>query len=557
MVINMNYNGLFDGKYRILRPLGQGGMSTVYLAENVKLGTLWAIKEINKNSKIDILVEPNILKRLNHPALPRIFDIIEDDDSIYIIVDYIEGTSLDVELGKRGKYPEDKVIGFALEICDVLQYLHTQKPNPIIYRDMKPGNIILSKDGAIKLIDFGIAREYKEENSFDTVYIGTRGYAAPEQYGTGQTNERTDIYSLGVTLYHLVTGKSPNDPPYEIKSIRLFDSDLSEELDGIIIKCTRQDPEERYFNVTELVNDLKKAQAKGNKDNNIDALNSRKDFRHSPVSFKKLILNVLGNSEFAAESAYAITNLTDFRVIIINLDFITSSLDLNLNLVPKLDKYISARNENFGFNMIKESMEHNTFSQDILEKACIRTGDSNNIYVLTDSYDICNYEKYKGLDIEKLMEYAYRCFDITIVCINNSIHDLFGKAALMKSDFNIISASANIDVIRGFEGYFRYMKEKHGVSGENIRLIAFDYKKEFGLPENILNNFFGGNKYIGSISYQPDREKYRNINSIYAQNAVEKQSNEYLNILSHFNIIPKKTFGSKIGSIVGSIFGRG
>lgn len=551
----MKNNEIFDGKYRILGTLGRGGMSTVYLAENIKLGTLWAIKEISKNSRIDILVEPNILKRLNHPALPRIFDILEDDENIYIIVDYIEGASLDAELVKVGRFPEDKVIGIAFEICEVLKYLHSQKPNPIIYRDMKPGNIILAKDGSVKLIDFGIAREYKEDSSLDTVYIGTRGYAPPEQYGSGQTNERTDIYSLGVTLYHLVTGKNPNDPPYEIKSIRLFDSSLSEELDRIIERCTRQDPEERYSSVDELENDLKKLHIKENKAKN--ANNGSKDNRrYAPVSFKKLVLNVLGNSEFAAETSYAIASLTDFKVIVVNLDFVTSGLDLNLNLVPKLDKYLSARDENFGFNMIKEAMDRNAISQDILEKACIKTGDLDSLYILTDPYDIDNYEKYKGLDVHGLMEYCYRFFDVTVVCLNSSIHDLYGKAALSKSDFNIISAAANVDVIRAFEGYFRHMEEKNFFSGDNIRLVAFDYKKDYNLPESVLNSFFGGNKYIGSINYQPDREKYRNINSFYAKYAVEKHSNEYLNILSHFNIVPKRTLGSKIGSFVGSIFGR-
>jgi serine/threonine protein kinase len=553
----MNYNRLFDGKYRILRSLGQGGMSTVYLAENVKLGTLWAIKEINKNSKVDILIESNILKRLNHPALPRIFDIIEDDENVYIIVDYIEGTPLDVDVERVGKYPEEKVIEFALEICDVLSYLHAQKPNPIIYRDMKPGNIILSKDGSIKLIDFGIAREYKEESNFDTVYIGTRGYAAPEQYGSGQTNERTDIYSLGVTLYHLATGKSPNDPPYGIKSIRLYDSNLSEELDSIISKCTRQDPEERYRSIAELLTDLRKACNRNSKDN-IESINLRKEYvRQSPISFKKLVLSVLGNSEFAAEAAYVITNLTDFKVILINLDFITSNLDLNLNLVPNLDKYASSRNEKFGFDMIMEAMERNFFNQEILEKACIKTGDLSNLFVLTDPYDVYNYEKYKGIDIDKLIEYAYRSFDVTVLCLNRSVLDLYGKTALIKSDYNIVSAAANIDELRGFEGYFHYMKDRNGVSHDKIRLVAFDYKKDVNLPENVLGSFFGGNKYIGNISYQMDREKYRNINSFYAKTALEKQSQEYINILSYFNIIPKKTLGSKIGGLIGSLFGRG
>ena len=125
---------------------------------------------------------------------------------------------------------------------------------PIIYRDMKPANIMLQPNGNIKLIDFGIAREYKEHNLEDTVSLGTKGYAAPEQFGgKGQTDQRTDIYCLGVTLYHLVTGKNPCEPPYEIYPIRYWNPNLSSGLESIILKCTRINPEERYQSCAELL----------------------------------------------------------------------------------------------------------------------------------------------------------------------------------------------------------------------------------------------------------------------------------------------------------------
>src|SRR5699024_8630872 len=148
-------------------------------AESTSLGTKWAIKAVDKrlSTEFDLLAEPNILKKLNHPSLPRIIDIEEDENNLYIIEDYIDGKSLDRQLKEKKNFDENIVINWAKQLCDVLIYLHNQKPNPIIYRDMKPANIIVDKDDNVKLIDFGIAREFKIDNDSDTTYMGTRGYA--------------------------------------------------------------------------------------------------------------------------------------------------------------------------------------------------------------------------------------------------------------------------------------------------------------------------------------------------------------------------------------------
>ena len=257
---------LFNGKYKTLNLIGSGGMSKVYLAESTSLGTKWAIKAVDKklHTEFDLLAEPNILKKLNHPSLPRIIDIEEDENNLYIIEDYIDGTSLDRQLKEKKNFDENTVINWAKQLCDVLIYLHNQKPNPIIYRDMKPANIIVDKDNKVKLIDFGIAREFKIDNDSDTTYMGTRGYAAPEQYGTSQSDKRTDIYSLGVTMYHLLTGISPLEPPYELRKLRLIDSNFSEGIEYIVNKCIQSDPINRYQSVEELLYDL----------NNIHTFNS-------------------------------------------------------------------------------------------------------------------------------------------------------------------------------------------------------------------------------------------------------------------------------------------
>ncbi len=250
-----------EGKYEILKLIGQGGMSKVYLAMDKRLNKQWAVKEIEKKAKDknyeiifqSAIAEANMIKRLDHPSLPRIVDIIEYEDFIYVIMDYIEGEPLSKILDEYGAQPQDLVIDWAKQICEVLDYLHTCTP-PIIYRDMKPANVMLKPDGNLKLIDFGIAREYKEQNLADTVSLGTKGYAAPEQFGgKGQTDPRTDVYCLGVTLYHLVTGQNPCEPPYELYPIRHWNPQLSGGLERIIQKCTQLNPEDRYQSCAELL----------------------------------------------------------------------------------------------------------------------------------------------------------------------------------------------------------------------------------------------------------------------------------------------------------------
>lgn len=251
---------VIDGKYRILNKIGEGGMSTVYLAMNERANKPWAVKEVRREGVQDfevvrhrLITETELLKKLNHPNLPSIVDVIEWDDLFLIVMDYIEGVTLDCVLKKYGAQDQEEVVEWAKQLCDVLCYLHSRQP-AIIYRDLKPSNIMLRPDGSVVLIDFGIAREMKEGSSEDTVYLGTQGYAAPEQYGgCGQTDERTDIYCLGATLYHLFTGHNPGKPPYEMRPIRRWNPKLSSGLETIINKCTRKNPEERYQSCTELL----------------------------------------------------------------------------------------------------------------------------------------------------------------------------------------------------------------------------------------------------------------------------------------------------------------
>ena len=256
----LEIGSLVDGKYRILRVVGKGGMSVVYQAVNEKANKIWAIKEVRKDGvqnyevvKQNLIVETELLKRFNHPNLPSIIDVIDGDGSFLIVMDYIEGNSLNKALETSGAQSQEDVIEWSKQLCDVLGYLHSRKP-PIIYRDMKPANVMLKPDGNVSLIDFGTAREFKSSSVEDTTCLGTQGYAAPEQYGGhGQTDARTDIYCLGATMYHLVTGHNPSTPPYEMYPIRQWNPMLSSGLEEIILKCTQRNPDDRYQSCAELL----------------------------------------------------------------------------------------------------------------------------------------------------------------------------------------------------------------------------------------------------------------------------------------------------------------
>ena len=218
---------LLKQRYRILGPVGQGGFGAVYKAVDTQFADrLVAIKEIN----LSVLTpqeaieatdafnrEVLLLSGLAHPHLPRLYDHFTDAEHWYLVIDFIEGETLEQYLDKTwdGRLPREEVIDIGIQLCTVLDYLHTREPS-IIFRDLKPANIMRTADGHLYLIDFGIARHFKPGQIRDTMALGSPGYAAPEQYGKAQTTPRADIYSLGVMLHQLLTGSNPAQPPFDL-----------------------------------------------------------------------------------------------------------------------------------------------------------------------------------------------------------------------------------------------------------------------------------------------------------------------------------------------------
>lgn len=259
--MNNNYVGKLVGdRYKILKLIERGEVFKNYLIMDETSNRQYAMKICDKHhdSYSDslgnyIMQEMNCWRKLNHASIQKVYEVLEDENGIYIITEYIEGNSLDKVLCENGYVAEEQVIDWAKQLCKVLAYLHKQNPS-YIYRDIKPANIILQPDGNVKLIDFDVSKVYnaKALRGGAEVVLSTLGYAAPEGYH-GKTNPRFDIYSLGVTLHQLVTGVNPCKPPYVTEPIRAINPNLSSELEEIILKCTQIYPEARYQSCDELL----------------------------------------------------------------------------------------------------------------------------------------------------------------------------------------------------------------------------------------------------------------------------------------------------------------
>lgn len=251
---------VLDDKYEILSVIGRGSTSTVYLAMHQRLRQKWAIKEVNKEYCENygmicrqLIAEANILKELDHPGLPKIVDIIEQDNTIWLVMEFIEGITLKKLLEEKDVVEEKQAVEWGMQICKIFSYLHSRVP-PIIYRDLKPENLIIKRDGRLMLIDFGTAREYCYGSyAGDTSCLGTRGYAAPEQYGgMGQTDARTDIYCFGVMLYYLLTGHNPERPPFKMYPTNYWEDKVSSDMKEIILTCTQWEAADRYQSCEEI-----------------------------------------------------------------------------------------------------------------------------------------------------------------------------------------------------------------------------------------------------------------------------------------------------------------
>lgn len=256
---------VLKSQYRIVRLVGGGGMAWVYQVEELPAGSgkLWALKELRPQTEDAaeratarrlFEQESKLLRDLDHVNIPKIADFFEDNGRACLVMEFVWGESLEKRLeATNAPLLETDVLKWAVQLCEALHYLHTLQP-PIIFRDMKPSNVMVTNTGLVKLIDFGIARTYKAGKKRDTVAMGSENYAAPEQWGQGQTDARSDVYALGATMYHLLANMAPTPAflPSEPLPLANYNAALSRKTLGLVEKAMARDRKKRFQSAPEM-----------------------------------------------------------------------------------------------------------------------------------------------------------------------------------------------------------------------------------------------------------------------------------------------------------------
>lgn len=258
-----NGDTVLNGRYEVLKCIHSKGMANVYLVRDTNLGKQWCLKEIRKSEAgkrnieyISLLQEANILRTLNNERIPRITAIDNDGDSLFVVMDYLDGVTLKDFVNEKGRIPEDTAVRWMLQIVQTMGYLHSEKSNkkPIFYRDMKPDNLMIRSNGTINIFDFGISIRVESKDQLPDYTLGTTGYVAPEQKKKDlPVDLRSDIYSMGLTFYFMLTGVDPRGfIGSDLKPISDWSPDVSPALIAIIEKCIEKDPNDRFQDCEEL-----------------------------------------------------------------------------------------------------------------------------------------------------------------------------------------------------------------------------------------------------------------------------------------------------------------
>ncbi|MHC9544319.1 MAG: serine/threonine protein kinase [Vulcanimicrobiota bacterium] len=328
---------VLEGRYKIQSVAGHGAYGVVYRAEDIKTpGAIWAVKEISESQLSDgerqealdlFRSEALLLRSLNHTGVPKTIDSFSRGSLHYLVMEYIEGESLDQIADKKNLTPEE-VVDYAIKLCSILDYLHNHSAGPVVFRDLKPSNVMVTNRGRVILIDFGTARLFNPLKTRDTVCLGTPGFCAPEQYGTHQSDPRSDIYGLGATIYYLLSLEDLSKYNFHLPPLTSFNHSVSRGLEATILRAVQVDREKRFSTIEEFRHELQSLKDT----NNINSLSSPAG-QVTPVTAPPLNPGVSASSQpislpLQMPSGAAGTNTTQYIALMFLAYLISTTIGL-------------------------------------------------------------------------------------------------------------------------------------------------------------------------------------------------------------------------------------
>lgn len=464
------------GKYLIEQFIGKGGMGSVYLAKNILLGNMWAVKIVPKNYTYAKYFrrEAEILEKLNHPNMPKIIDLFEDDINIYIVETYIEGELLSDRILKNQKLSQSDTIDYFIQLTEIIEYLHSVKPYPIVYRDLKPNNIIISHNNRLVLVDFSIAK-IDGLDSDDTIIAGNKYYSSPEQLNlTEKSDTRSDIYSLGMLALRMITGKlKENISIYDLDEYDEIDADLKD----IIEKCIYKSQSLRYQDILELKRDL---------------ITLRDNEVKSHLKEKKIILvdgpDNCGKSFISANLAkcYASnkikTAIFDLSSEVGLSEYLDIKMDDNINECIKYTKYDDIKRNSYKLKKNLEIYKGNLYDEKQIADFARRVLKGNDVVIIDGNLSDINYlydasdeivlvtsqdEKIENSTNKLIVDYVDKKidFDNVKILVNKYENEIKTLSKILE-EINIIPKIFRVPSL------FKYIYKVPEVSRKNLLLMS-------------------------------------------------------------------------------------
>jgi cellulose biosynthesis protein BcsQ len=346
-------------------------------------------------------------------------------------------------------------------------------------------------------------------------------------------------------MHHLLTGISPNTPPYRLVPVRDYAPEVSVELEKIIKKCTKSDPSERYCSASALKEEL--MQILKFSGSGVQSIRSKQEGQ-ALVSTRLVnrLITVWDNSEFACELAYAAAKLSKLKILIADLDLLSPSVDIHLN-VRKYPGNIKGSGlfGNTGLNIVLESAEKKVLESEIIEKASVRRRELSNLFILTGCYNLEDYEYYSNESLLIFLECAVRCFDIVVLCVSRSIYDLYTILSLDRSDINIIAANPSVRELRDYNRWVEHLNKKQRINTEKYKYVIYGWNPEISWQHEFAQRVLGG-RLMGLVRCSIRRERYRSLKASYVQKMERPVVSDYFHILTRMGIVPRKNIFEKI-----------